>query len=243
MTQVLTIEQKEVALDGKIKVPAIFLNDNYFAHYIETGIEAYLLPDSDGCPCCAYMIAIKNAGDYVIIMPVFSRLKEFTKDVHLTSYPYLNYPIELSKDGILYFTKEQYQTLCGLLLSCPPQDQLLPLTKSDAAHIVWWDAPFKDEQFGISESLNLDFSLTPKITREFYLATTAPEGKQILAILENVLKEYSLSNDPVTIVPSKQDISIVLDTPDYYEWKPLCPTPEAYSLQLEPGLQVQTTTL
>ena len=115
----------------------------------------------------------------------------------------------------------------------PSQEKWNPLTKSDAAHITLWSGPCNKE-FSITEALAPDFSLTSKITRKLYLATDAPEGKEILNILQDMLKTYSVSNDPVTIVPSKQDVSIVLDTPDYFEWKPLCATPKAtpYGLNL-----------
>lgn len=216
MKPVLKIDIGHIYIDQENTVP--------FWHGIGKSEEGYLLYDADECPCCAQLVSIKNARDYVLIMPVFSQLTECAFD----SY----------KQGILLLTKAQYKELCALLPNMPNQEKLDPFTKSDAAYIALWSGPCNKE-FSITEVLAPDFSLKPKLSQELYLATTAPEGKGILAILENMLQEYAASEDPVALVPSESDISIVLDTPDYFEWKPLSTTPEGYALRLEPGFQVK----
>ncbi len=211
----------------KIDIGQIYIDqENTFSfwHGIAKSDEGYLIYDADECPCCAQLVSIKNAGEYVLIMPVFSQLSECAFD----SY----------KQGILLLTKAQYKELCRLAPNLPSQEKLDPLTKSDAAYIALWSGPCNKE-FSITEALASDFSLNPKLSQELYLATTAPEGKEILIILENMLNEYASSDDPVTLVPAKEAVSIILNTPNYFEWQPLSVTPEGYTLRLEPGFQVQ----
>lgn len=216
MKPVLKIDIGQIYIDQENTVP--------FWHGIGKSEEGYLLYDADECPCCAQLISIKNAGEYVLIMPVFSQLTECA----FNSY----------KQDILLLTKAQYRELCALLPIMPNQEKLDPLTKSDAAYITLWSGPCSKE-FSITEALAPDFSLKPRLSQELYLATTAPEGKEILTILENMLKKYAVSDDPVTLVPAEKNVSIILNTPDYFEWKPLSVTPEGYALRLEPGFQVQ----
>lgn len=239
MIPIVTVEKKTMGTNGAM--PVIFLNNNYFTDFIQPQNGYYEIADSADHSheyCCAPPVYLKNAGSGVILMPAWQEmLTEFEYGAHITSSMHLNYPDHL-KQQIYFFSPEKYNELCNLLPNCPSQDQLPLLTKEDVADIVRWESPCKDERFGISETIDFNFNLTPKLTKELYVTTTAQEGKQVLSLLESLLKEYSTSADPVTLVPAPESVSIVLDTQEFLDWKPLAKTKEGYTLRIEPGLQV-----
>ncbi|MGE0010192.1 MAG: hypothetical protein AB7F19_06680 [Candidatus Babeliales bacterium] len=240
MTPIFKIEKKQLAHE---RSPVIFLNDKDFINSI--GVlagQVYTVSDDEDCPCCYALICIKNAGDYVVILPDYARLKKYNYD-HCDAdtfgtivYGYdLKYPYSLN-GGIFYFTIAQYEQLCTLLPNCPKQNQLAHLTKSDVAYILC-------SELSMNEYITLNFSFTLKLKRELYLLTNAREGKNIVSILQNMLKQHAASEEPVLLTSSPEDdaITIMLNTPNLLEWKPLAKSAQGYTLRLEPGLQSKAT--
>jgi len=126
-----------------------------------------------------------------------------------------------------YMSVEQYKTLQNLDNNFPTLDEIKLLTKKDCAHIFLYELP---KQISSLDKIN-----------NLYLNTDAIEGEKIVTILKQLLWEYQNSNDPVILFPRSKnnEITIILDTPDYFEWKSLCKSDKGYNLCLNPGYKVK----
>jgi hypothetical protein len=143
--------------------------------------------------------------------------------------PYLSIDSGMLRNSIWTMTKQQYEQIRDVLPGLTSFEHIPLLTKLDCAKIFLHELPEIIGYFP-NEKLN-----------DLYLNTDAPEGKEIIRILEAMLTNYHDSQEPVKLKPTTQEQSviIILDTPDYFEWKPLCKLDNGYCLRLEPGLCIR----
>ena len=129
----------------------------------------------------------------------------------------------------LFMTVQQYNQIRDFLPQFPLYETIPVLTKMDCARIFWVEVP-----------MVIRSSTDYKFDRKGYLGTDAPEREEIIKILEAMVTDYSSSQDPVTLEPASanSEITIILDTADYFEWKALCKVDDGYGLRLEPGYKV-----
>lgn len=130
---------------------------------------------------------------------------------------------------IIYMNTERYTELKTILqqvddtYSLPDFKKIAPLSSKDVAHIFWDEMPEAIQ--GYKPFL---------LKKQGYLNTDAPEKELILSIIKNLLEQYATADKPVQLekVSDENLITIILDTPDYFEWKPLAKTKDGYALML-----------
>lgn len=138
-------------------------------------------------------------------------------DTSIYLIPAHDYYAPLFDKGALYMTLQQYNQLRDFVPKFPPCDTIPVLTKMDCARMFWMEAPD-----AIKSSTPYEFN------KNAYLTAYAPEGEEIVTILETMLKDYNYLQDPVTLelVPRSGKTAVVLDTPVYFKWKDVCKVDE-----------------
>ena len=180
---------------------------------------------SMSCPYCydeREKIEIRKTGNRVIFMPDFESW--------------------YAVGSVWYMTKKKYEQIRKIVSEFPSFDVVPLLTKHDCARIFLDELP-DSMVFILSPEGDLNFypaESTQKDIKDLYLNTDAPEKEKIVNILQNVVKECLDSQEPVKLKPvsQKKSVTVILDTPDYFEWQPLYKFDGGYCLQLKPGYKV-----
>ena len=130
-------------------------------------------------------------------------------------------------DGdVMFMSDELYSQLQKIDDDVPSIHKIMQLTKRDSAQIFLHELP---EPISSLSDLN-----------QLYLNTNAPHEKEIVTILQNLVMNYKEYDDPVRIKRTEHNkVTIILDTPDYFEWQPLTRSDQEYHLVLSPGYQVE----
>lgn len=180
----------------------------------------YVVEQSSGVSTlCSYCyepriaIQVRKSGNLILLLPDFES----------------SWQPAVFAQGVPFFSSiYEYESLRSVIPEFPPFEAIEVLSKRDCAEIFWFEAPAE---------VTL---LTYRFDSKKYLNTNALEKKEILSLLESLLSAYAQSTEPVLLCPAQPEdvITLILDTPDYYEWKMLCKTDKGYELLLEPGYRV-----
>ncbi len=196
--------------DDGFRSQAIYFNDYAF---IQSGssierCEGGITPNCLFCGECHGKVQIRNSGNGIVFMPDFQSVG--------------------ADEQVWYMSIEHYKQLREIDNEFPPVNEILTITKEECALI------FIHETSYVEKLDNFYFD------NDLYLNTDASEGKEIINILKMMLKDYEHSLETVMLQPASEEneITIILDTPDYFEWKPLCKADKGYTLRLESGYQV-----
>ncbi len=224
----------ETGGDGSFKPQAIRLNNQW--DIVRSGHRICQEDKGISTQCSDYStyeyIQIKKSGDLIIFMPMLEDYRAYIKDYYYS-------------ESVWYMPKQVYEQLRAINTAFPPIEKIKQLNKRDCVEIFYYELP--DPLAGFRRMYSLpdplaDFGMYSLIDlNELYLNTDAPEGKKIIKLLQRMLADWQDSDEPVNIKPlnKENEVTIILDTPDYYEWKPLCKVGDCYYLCLDPGYKVE----